>query len=225
MAGCPARKPAGRHDRRGVGGGMRLGPVRAGGGGAAARVRPRLSLSHGSSRLSGLHHRVHLHILEEVELFNRLRSLFGNSLSKENYAALAQFEIHEVSTHVFPLYIRNVMDNLDELINQDCKRFDHVDHLFLWGMLREFLKDRPELLTKPVDRLQLHLLSYLLQHEKLPLDEAKKRVHSAKDSVAERRNQILQEFVNRGEAAWRDKSTDHHLRASYKLARTVVSRY
>jgi len=162
--------------------------------------------------------------MEIRKLFDRLLSFFGRFLNKEAYDALAQFELYEINIHVLPLYIENMKENLDELIEHDRKRFAGIDDLFLWGILREFLKDRPSLPTQPVDRLKLHLLSYLMQYENLPFDGAKKRLHEAEMLVSQRRNQIWQEMVNRGGTAWRDKSTGHHLKASYKLAQTLVSR-
>lgn len=149
------------------------------------------------------------------------RQLFGRGMSKETLKTLADHEIYEVETYVLPLYFVNVQVATKDILLQDTlKIYTLSNGLFLWGVLREFIRLRPRLPTKPDARVFVHMLKFVMNHEEMSLDQARDRVHQIADA-AKGRNPIWKAILQHGEEAWRDRS-DHHLKICYEITDALL---
>jgi hypothetical protein len=126
--------------------------------------------------------------------------------------ARAEKERNEAFNAVSEVYRRNMVALLGdhELLSEAILggyNYTDINQMFLWGLYSAFVTGRAPLPTEPYERIQVHLMNFLIQHDETTFLEARNRVVEL-EKIYSDRDYMMDKVVAIGRSALASEADD-----------------
>jgi len=150
-----------------------------------------------------------------------LRNLLKTKVNHPAFKSFVDLEMADFDQKVINLLSRNRLNAILEMDGFNGEDFVFTDDLFLWGIIQEFLKDRPLLPSGPSERLPIHYISFRMRYRDDDLNKARANLATIRSAVSDN-NTYFNHIIYRGEKAWTDDS-DQELAFCYRLTKAMLA--